>query len=209
MALAVHRTGVIFKKCDISNHRPETVKQCVSGTCQHTCLPDTVEKCKHAWTLRSWVNGKQLEKSFKDELRNRRVVYGSGRKLAQDFQLKLTVDKRSAAQPQGWDSRSAQTRDFKRWGEAGVSSNHRQRRFCRLRGLERQQVGWLGCADVVPLAEVAPLLTEHSPRGAVFDAFGYDLQPEVVGKVDDGLDDSPRVPRCRHVGNERAIDLDR
>jgi integrase len=95
MALAVHRTGVIFKKCDMSNHRPDTVKQCVSGTCQHTCPADDVEKCKHAWTLRYWVNGKQLEKSFKDELRNGRVVYGSGRKLAQDFQLKLTVDKRS------------------------------------------------------------------------------------------------------------------
>ncbi len=95
MALAVHRTGVIFKKCDMSNHRPDTVKQCVSGTCQHTCPADDVEKCKHAWTLRYWVNGKQLEKSFKDEIRNGRVSYGSGRKLAQDFQLKLTVDKRS------------------------------------------------------------------------------------------------------------------
>ena len=95
MALAVNRTGVIFKKCDLSNHRPETVKQCVSGTCQHTCPSDTVEKCKHAWTLRYWVNGKQLEKSFKDEIRNGRISYGSGRKLAQDFQLRLTVDKRS------------------------------------------------------------------------------------------------------------------
>jgi len=95
MPLAVNRTGVIFKKCDMSNHRPETVKQCVSGTCQHTCPSETMEKCKHAWTLRYWVNGKQLEKSFKDEIRNGRVSYGSGRKLAQDFQLKLSVDKRS------------------------------------------------------------------------------------------------------------------
>jgi integrase len=95
MALAVNRTGVIFKKCDMSNHRPETVKQCISGTCQHTCPPDTTDRCKHAWTLRYWVNGKQLEKSFKDQIRNGRVSYGSGRKLAQDFQLKLTVDKRS------------------------------------------------------------------------------------------------------------------
>jgi hypothetical protein len=95
MALAVNRTGVIFKKCDLSNHRPETVNQCSSGTCQHTCPPGTIEKCKHAWTLRYWVNGKQREKSFKDEIRNGRVNYGSGRKLAQDFQLKLTVDKRS------------------------------------------------------------------------------------------------------------------
>ena len=95
MALAVNRTGVIFKKCDMSNHRPETVKQCAAGTCQHTCKPDTIEKCTHAWTLRYWVNGKQLEKSFKDVMRNEHVVYGSGRRLAQDFQLKLTVDKRS------------------------------------------------------------------------------------------------------------------
>ena len=95
MALAVNRTGVIFKKCDISNHRPETVKLCAAGTCQHTCPPDTIEKCRHAWTLRYWVNGRQAEKSFRDSFRNGRVVYGSGRKLAQDFQLKLTVDKRS------------------------------------------------------------------------------------------------------------------
>ena len=67
MALAVHRTGVIFKKCDMSNHRPDTVKQCVSGTCQHTCPSDTAEKREHAWTLRYWVNGKQPEKSFKDD----------------------------------------------------------------------------------------------------------------------------------------------
>lgn len=95
MALAVNRTGVIFKKCDTSTHRPQTVKQCAAGTCQHTCKPDTIEKCKHAWTLRYWVNGRQAEKSFRDEIRNGRVVYGSGRKLAQDFQLKLAVDKRS------------------------------------------------------------------------------------------------------------------
>ena len=95
MALAVNRTGLIFNKCDMSNHRPETVKQCATGTCQHTCKPDTIERCKHAWTLRYRVNDKQLEKSFKDELRNGRVSYGSGRKFAQDFQLKLTVDKRS------------------------------------------------------------------------------------------------------------------
>ena len=95
MALAVNRTGVILKKCDMSNHRPETVRQCAAGTCQHTCKPDSIEKCTHAWTLRYWVNGRQAEKSFRDEIRNGRVVHGSGRKLAQDFQLKLTIDKRS------------------------------------------------------------------------------------------------------------------
>ena len=59
MALAVNRTGVIFKKCDLSNHRPETVKQCVSGTSKHTCPAGDVEKCEHAWTLRYRVDGKR------------------------------------------------------------------------------------------------------------------------------------------------------
>jgi hypothetical protein len=44
------------------------------------------------------VNGKQVEKSFRDKVHETsgRTLYGSGKKLAQDFQLKLTVDKRSA-----------------------------------------------------------------------------------------------------------------
>jgi hypothetical protein len=45
--------------------------------------------------LRYWADGRQRERSFKDEVRSGRTVYGSGRKLAQDAQLKLTVDKRS------------------------------------------------------------------------------------------------------------------
>ena len=95
MALAVNRTGVIFKKCDTSNHRPETVRRCASGTCQHTCPPDTLEKCKHAWTLRYWVNGKQAREVVQGRDAQRAGCLWSGRKLAQDFQLKLTVDKRS------------------------------------------------------------------------------------------------------------------
>jgi hypothetical protein len=97
MALAVNRTGVVFKKCDRSNHHPETSKGCAAGTCQHTCEPSAVEKCPHAWTLRYSVNGKQVERSFKDEVHptSGRTLYGSGRRLAQDFQLKTTVDKRS------------------------------------------------------------------------------------------------------------------
>jgi hypothetical protein len=34
---------VIHKKCDISNHRPDSVKRCASATCQHTC-PGTIEE---------------------------------------------------------------------------------------------------------------------------------------------------------------------
>ena len=95
MPLALNRTGTIVKKCDMSNHRPETVKRCASASCQHTCA--TPEKCSHAWTLRYSVNGKQVEKSFKDTVNesNGRTNYGSGKKLAQDFQLQLTADKRS------------------------------------------------------------------------------------------------------------------
>ncbi|TVZ01408.1 hypothetical protein EAS64_34700, partial [Trebonia kvetii] len=97
MALAVNRAGVILKKCDMSNHRPGSVRKCATGTCQHTCPPSTIEKCPHAWTLRYWVNDRQAEKSFKDT-RNRttgRVSSGSGKKLAEDFQLKLALDKRA------------------------------------------------------------------------------------------------------------------
>ena len=95
MALAVNGSGTIFKKCDRSNHRPDSNKGCASSTCQHTC--DSPERCPHAWTLRYWVNGKQVEKSFKDKQHpsTGRVDYGSGRKLARDWQLKVTVDKRS------------------------------------------------------------------------------------------------------------------
>jgi hypothetical protein len=92
------REGTILKKCDRSNHKPESNRRCESGDCQHTCPNDTypsVERCPHAWTLRYTVNGRQAEKSFKDEIQSGRTAYGSGRKLAQDFQLQLTVDKRS------------------------------------------------------------------------------------------------------------------
>jgi len=37
MALAVSRTGTIFKKRDRGNHKPETNKSCAVGTCQRTC----------------------------------------------------------------------------------------------------------------------------------------------------------------------------
>src|SRR5690349_6759668 len=95
MALAVNGSGTIFKKCDRSNHRPDSNKRCASSECQHTC--DHPERCSHAWTLRYWVNGKQVEKSFRDKQHpsTGRVDYGSGRKLARDWQLKVTVDKRS------------------------------------------------------------------------------------------------------------------
>jgi integrase len=94
MPLAMNRTGVIFKKCDRSSHRPGTNKACASDSCQHTC--SDIERCAHAWTLRYWVNGKQRERSFQDLTDARgRVQYGSGKRLATDAQLKLTHDKRA------------------------------------------------------------------------------------------------------------------
>ena len=93
MALALNRTGVVFKKCDLAGHKPDSNKACGADACQHTCKD--FERCPHAWTLRYWADGKQRERSFRDEVRNGRTVYGSGRKLAQDAQLKLTVDKRA------------------------------------------------------------------------------------------------------------------
>jgi integrase len=95
MVLAVNGSGTIFKKCDKSHHHPDSNKGCASSTCQHSC--DNPERCQHAWTLRYWVNGKQVEKSFRDKQHpaTGRVEFGSGRKLARDWQLKLTVDKRS------------------------------------------------------------------------------------------------------------------
>jgi hypothetical protein len=43
MALAPHRAGTSFKKCDRSNHKPDSTKRCASATCQHTC--DNPERC--------------------------------------------------------------------------------------------------------------------------------------------------------------------
>ena len=63
MALAVNGSGTIFKKCDRSNHRPDSNKGCASSTCQHTC--DNPEPCQHAWTLRCLVDSKQVGKLFK------------------------------------------------------------------------------------------------------------------------------------------------
>jgi hypothetical protein len=64
MALAVNGSGTVFKKCDRSNHRPDSNKGCASSTCQHTC--DNPGRCHHAGTLRYRVNGKQAGQSVKD-----------------------------------------------------------------------------------------------------------------------------------------------
>jgi hypothetical protein len=92
--------ATILKKCDRSNHRPESNKGCASGTCQHTCQPSQVEKCPHKWTVRYTVNGVQRERSFSDELdAGKRVRPGTGLKKAQDFQLELTRESAPRARP--------------------------------------------------------------------------------------------------------------
>jgi hypothetical protein len=68
------RQGTILKKCKCANQ----------------------ERCGHKWTLRYWADGRQREASFADELDgNGRPRYGSGRRLAQDAQLKIAHDKRA------------------------------------------------------------------------------------------------------------------
>jgi hypothetical protein len=88
--------ATVLKKCDRTYHRPETNKQCAGGTCQHTCDLSQIDRCRHAWTVRYTVNGVQRDKSFRDEMDNRkRVQWGTGLKKAQDFQLELTRGKRA------------------------------------------------------------------------------------------------------------------
>ncbi len=88
--------ATILKKCDRTYHRPQTNRQCASGSCQHTCEPTQTERCRHAWTVRYTVNGVQRDKSFRDEMDTaKRVLWGTGLKKAQDFQLELTRGKRA------------------------------------------------------------------------------------------------------------------
>lgn len=68
------RRGTILKKCQCANQ----------------------ERCSHKWTLRYWADGRQREMSFADELdATGRPRYGSGKRLAQDAQLKVAHDKRA------------------------------------------------------------------------------------------------------------------
>jgi hypothetical protein len=89
------RAGVIFKKCDIRLHKPDTNRACAAETCQHTCK--TPDRCQHAWTLRYWANGGQREQSFRDDIDQStgRVKYGTGKRKAKDAQLKIEHDKRA------------------------------------------------------------------------------------------------------------------
>jgi integrase len=75
--------ATIFKKCDRSNHKPDTNKGCAAGTCQHTCEAWQAPNCAHKWTVRYSVNSRQREQSFPTITE------------AQTFQLTLSTGKQT------------------------------------------------------------------------------------------------------------------
>jgi integrase len=66
------------------------------GTIVKKCKCANKTRCPHKWTLRYWADGRQRERSFADELdAGGRPRYGSGKRLAEDFRLKVAHDKRA------------------------------------------------------------------------------------------------------------------
>ena len=51
------------------------------------------------------------------------------------------------------------------------------------------QAGWLGRADVIPLAEVAAEAGQELQGGGVLDSFGHDTQAERVTEFDGRADE--------------------
>jgi hypothetical protein len=67
-----------------------------TGTVLKKCKCAAKARCGHGWTLRYWADGKQHEKTFRDTIGpDKKVRHGSGRQLAEDFQVKLAHGKRS------------------------------------------------------------------------------------------------------------------
>ena len=61
-----------------------------SGSIVKKCDCPSKTRCAHGWTLRYWLDSKQREKTFRDTPGKP----GSGKKLAEDFALKLATGKR-------------------------------------------------------------------------------------------------------------------
>jgi hypothetical protein len=61
------------------------------GTVLKKCRCATKTRCAHGWTARYWLEGKQRERTFRDEPGKP----GSGKRLAGDYLLKLAHDKRA------------------------------------------------------------------------------------------------------------------
>jgi len=67
-----------------------------AGTIVKKCSCTAKTRCEHGWTLRFWDAGRQREKTFRDALGpDGKVRLGSGKKLAEDFAVKLAHDKRA------------------------------------------------------------------------------------------------------------------
>jgi hypothetical protein len=75
--------ATIFKKCDRTNHKPDSNKNCADQTCQHTCGAPQISDCAHKWTVRYSVNSRQREQSF------------TTRTEALTFQLTLSTGKQT------------------------------------------------------------------------------------------------------------------
>jgi hypothetical protein len=74
VAIKGQGTGTIFKGCDCENKA----------------------RRRHGWTLRYWADRKQTNRTFRDTIGpDNKVRYGSGKKLAEDFQVKLLHGKRA------------------------------------------------------------------------------------------------------------------
>jgi integrase len=160
------RAGVIFKKCDISLHRPGSNRACAAQTCQHTCK--TPDKCQHAWTLRYWANGRQREQSFRDDIDQvtGRVKYGTGKRKARDAQLKIEHDKRAEGAA-FIDPRSGRE-DFCEALDAFISRQSKA---------ENTMNGYLGVASkwVKPAFEGKSLAQVANDRDRVADLLAKDM----------------------------------
>lgn len=151
--------GTIVKKCDMALHRPDSRQACRAGTCQHTCADPG--RCRHAWTLRYWAGKRQRELSFTDELdASGRPRYGSGRKLAQDAQLKIAHDKRAQVFIDPRRGHAEFTAECERWiGRlAGTESTKAQYRSVLNAHVGRVFTGWPVAAVAQARDEVADLL---------------------------------------------------
>ena len=76
-----------------------------------------------------------------------------------------------------------------------------------MRSEARDVGGGNGAADEVALAAVAAHDREHVERRAVLDAFGADLEPQVVAELDQRADHGVRFAAVRHVHDETLVDL--
>ena len=61
---------------------------------------------------------------------------------------------------------------------------------------------------MIALHEIAAAGLDGRDRIAIFGALGHDAEIEMVGEIDDRLDDHAVVPAAEHIAHEPAIDLE-